>query len=78
MRQYILVAADDPRTNAEIQRLNAVENERIRLRTVTDELLKVTQRSTLRRIAEKLLMRLNEVPDREDDPWITEQLRAYR
>lgn len=78
MRQYILVAADDPRTDAEIQRLNAVENERIRLRTVTDELLKVTQRSTLRRIAEKLLMRLNEVPDREDDPWITEQLRAYR
>ena len=78
VRQYILVAADDPRTDADIQRQNAVENERIRLRTITDELLKVNQRSTLRRIAEKLLMRLDEVPDHEDDPWITEQLRGYR
>ena len=77
-RQYIFVEADDLRTDAEIQRHNAVHNERIRLRIITDELLKVTQRSTLRRIAEKLLMRLSEVPDGEDDPWITEQLKGYR
>ena len=77
-KKYILVEIDDPRTDAEIQRHNAADNERIRLRTITDELLKVTQRSTLRRIAEKLLMRLNEVPDEEDDPWITDQLRGYR
>ena len=78
MRQYILVAADDPRTDAEIQRQNAADNERIRLRNMTNELLLATQRSTLLRIAEKLLMRLDEVPSSEDDPWVTEQLRGYR
>ena len=74
--KYILVEIDDPRPDEEIRRHNAADNERIRLCTITDELLKVTQRSTLRRIAEKLLMRLSEVPDEEDDPWITDQLRG--
>lgn len=76
--KYILVEIDDPRPDEEIQRHNAADNERIRLCTITDELLKVTQRSTLRRIAEKLLMRLSEVPDEEDAPWITDQLREDR
>lgn len=75
---YILVAADDPRTDAEIQRNNARDHEAALLRRMTNDLLAVTQRSTLRRIAEKLLMRLSEVPDGADDPWISEQLRGYR
>ena len=76
--KYILVEIDDPRTDAEIQRQNAADNERIRLRNMTNELLLATQRSTLLRIAEKLLMRLDEVPSSEDDPWVTEQLRGHR
>lgn len=77
-REFILLEADDPRTDKRIWQLQMLGLEKHRLARVTDHLLRITQRGTLQRLVEKLLGRLNEVRPEEDDPWIKEQLRTYR